>query len=264
MMKNTQRIWRIYKIFISVFTAIVGALFIVQAWRIFIAGGKGGYTVPVISQRFSEIAIPVYLWIVAVAVGGVCAYAPNKEEKPKAFVETKIQLQRLYGRVKDSEKLPEIRKCRKFRLALYIECLAVTVFAAAMVLWILLSKSYVPKLSGEFFINHNAVVDRLIFIMPWVLGAGVNAYMVSAITENNRKQEIAFLKAELVKQVKAGIVIKEQSKPQEKSYAKLLLGLRIGFAVAAVVLLIIGVYNGGMEEVFKKAINICTQCIGLG
>jgi hypothetical protein len=264
MMKNTQRIWRIYKIFISVFTAIVGALFIVQAWRIFIAGGKGGYTVPIISQRFSEIAIPVYLWIVAVAVGGVCAYAPAKEEKPKAFVETRVQLQRLYGRVKDGKQLPETRKCRRFRLALYIECVVVAMFALAIILWILLSKAYVPKLSGEFFVNHNAVVDRLIFIMPWVLGAAVNAYMVSAIAEKNRKQEIDFLKAELVKQVKAGIVVKEQSKAQEKSFEKLLLGLRIGFAVAAVLLLIIGVYNGGMEEVFKKAINICTQCIGLG
>ena len=135
MTKNTKRLWRIYKIFISVFTTIVGALFIVQAWRIFIAGGKGGYTVPIIRQRFSEIAIPVYLWLAAIVVGGVCTYISAEEEaKPKAFVETRVQLQRLYGRVKDSEKLPEIKKCKRFRFALYIECLLVAIFALVMVL----------------------------------------------------------------------------------------------------------------------------------
>ncbi|MBE5746817.1 MAG: thioredoxin [Clostridiales bacterium] len=31
-----------------------------------------------------------------------------------------------------------------------------------------------------------------------------------------------------------------------------------------IVLLIWGICNGGMADVLKKAINICTQCIGLG
>ena len=34
--------------------------------------------------------------------------------------------------------------------------------------------------------------------------------------------------------------------------------------VLAIGLLVIGVQNGGMKEMFLKAINICTQCIGLG
>ena len=33
---------------------------------------------------------------------------------------------------------------------------------------------------------------------------------------------------------------------------------------AAVVLIILGVMNGGMRDVLAKAINICLECIGIG
>ena len=256
--------WLIYKIVLSVFTAVVGALFIMQVWRIFKAGGKGGYTVPVISARFAEISVPVYLWMVTVLVGGILSYIyPQNEGKPKVYVETKVQLQRLYGRVQGAEKLPTVKRHKKFRLTLQIVCGVLCIVSAAMVLWTLLSATYQPKLSGAFFTNHNAVADRLIFMLPWVLGTGVNAYLVCALSEKSRQQEVELLKAELVKQIKEGNVA-QQSKEKEKSSDKLVLGLRVGFAVVAVILVIVGIFNGGMADVFKKAINICTQCIGMG
>ncbi|MCD8021743.1 MAG: procyclic acidic repetitive family protein [Lachnospiraceae bacterium] len=39
---------------------------------------------------------------------------------------------------------------------------------------------------------------------------------------------------------------------------------RLAIAVVAVIFLVIGVNNGGMRDVLVKAINICTECIGLG
>lgn len=40
--------------------------------------------------------------------------------------------------------------------------------------------------------------------------------------------------------------------------------LRGGIAVAAILLIALGVCNGGMADVLGKAIRICTECIGLG
>lgn len=40
--------------------------------------------------------------------------------------------------------------------------------------------------------------------------------------------------------------------------------IRVIIAAAAVVLIALGVMNGGMFDVLVKAINICTECIGLG
>lgn len=44
----------------------------------------------------------------------------------------------------------------------------------------------------------------------------------------------------------------------------LLLSARIGVGVVAVVFIIVGAINGGANDVLIKAINICTECIGLG
>ncbi len=43
-----------------------------------------------------------------------------------------------------------------------------------------------------------------------------------------------------------------------------LTAVRIALAVAGAALTVLGVLNGGMYDVLVKAINICTECIGLG
>ena len=40
--------------------------------------------------------------------------------------------------------------------------------------------------------------------------------------------------------------------------------LRIVLIAAAIALIILGICNGSANDVFVKAINICTECIGLG
>lgn len=40
--------------------------------------------------------------------------------------------------------------------------------------------------------------------------------------------------------------------------------LRTGLLVLALVLIVLGVLNGGLRDVLIKAANLCTECIGLG
>ena len=40
--------------------------------------------------------------------------------------------------------------------------------------------------------------------------------------------------------------------------------VRIALYAVAMVLIVLGIHNGGMRDVLIKAINICTECIGLG
>ena len=40
--------------------------------------------------------------------------------------------------------------------------------------------------------------------------------------------------------------------------------VRIALYALAVVMIVLGINNGGMRDVLIKAINICTECIGLG
>ena len=85
------------------------------------------------------------------------------------------------------------------------------------------------------------------------------------------KKEIAIIKEQIAQNEKAGVKLQALSF-SEKIYQKMpfltskgwLLGVRVTLGVAGLALVIIGVWNGGMADVFHKAVNICTQCIGLG
>ena len=50
----------------------------------------------------------------------------------------------------------------------------------------------------------------------------------------------------------------------EASKAKRLRAVKIAVLVAAVIFVIAGIFNGSMEDMLIKAINICTECVGLG
>ena len=43
-----------------------------------------------------------------------------------------------------------------------------------------------------------------------------------------------------------------------------MIGVRAALGVLGLILIVVGINGGGMADVLEKAINICTQCIGLG
>lgn len=49
-----------------------------------------------------------------------------------------------------------------------------------------------------------------------------------------------------------------ETKPRAKGAVRILL------LSASAVLIVLGIFNGGLRDVLIKAINICTECIGLG
>lgn len=52
--------------------------------------------------------------------------------------------------------------------------------------------------------------------------------------------------------------------PAEKKPSKYLAAARLVLVGAAVALVVLGIGNGGAHDVLVKAVNICTECIGLG
>ncbi len=50
----------------------------------------------------------------------------------------------------------------------------------------------------------------------------------------------------------------------EASKAKRLRAVKTALLIIAVIFVIAGIFNGSMEDMLIKAINICTECVGLG
>jgi len=269
--KSAQTLRRIYGICLSALTVLIATLFIVQIWAIF--RSTDGYTLEIISEKFSQIAIPFWLWIVAIVGGGVISFIfPETEEMPKAFVDVRITLTRLQARIpKDAESLLEASEKGNGRKIAWGIGVGVCLISTVVALAYLFNAGYVVKFSGEFFQTH-AEAEKLIKIAPWVLASLCVCAGALIYQEYSLKKELAQVKGIFAEYAKNKALVQPQEKEEsawEKmskrlSSPKLLTAVRAGLAIVGIALFVIGIFNGGMADVLAKAVNICTQCIGLG
>ena len=274
MTKSKKRIfWLIYGTALTLFTLLLGTLFIVQVWSIFHSAPDNPFTVSIIKEKFSEIAVFVWLWIAIVAIGGVLSYAfPESETRPKAYVSVEQTLSRLKGvwAAEDAD-LQSLRKKSYIRYAVYGVVVAMFVAVTTLCLVWLFDTAYTPAHDSTFFTEHGAVADRLFKMMPWLLVAMVVWAAAVIFRALSLQEEASYVKA----QIAAGKRKPREAQTSAKAAPKkcvlttkqrqwLMLGLRVSLCAVAVVLLIVGVLNDGMIDVYEKAKNICTQCIGLG
>ena len=95
--------------------------------------------------------------------------------------------------------------------------------------------------------------QMLVHILPWVILAFAAVIAASVFCRRSMEREIGLLKG-----VSGGKAQEAAEKPSCVNY------VRIALYAAALVLIVLGINNGGMRDVLIKAINICTECIGLG
>ena len=271
--KNTVR--TIYAVCLAVWTAIVGVAFIVQIYSIYFSTEK--YTVQNISAHFKQIAFVFWIWILAIAGGGVLGWVfPEETAKPKAYIETRATLEKLKCRLPAyGDDLPFVKKEKTVRLTLRIASVIACLIAFGVSLAILLDTSYTPRFTSAFFTAHGGAVDRLLRAFPWVLCALLVCIITEAFAKRSMQRETAEVKTAIATNAKLGVRVTGQiTKPTlaEKLVQKCKftqtkgwkIGVRAAVGAIGVALVIVGIFNGGMRDVLMKAINICTQCIGLG
>ena len=267
---------RIYGICLTVLTVVVAMLFIVQIWLLFRATENSPYSVETVSQRFSQIAVPFYLWLAAIVGGGVLSYAfPEEAEMPKTQVDTRALLRRLKGRLPENDGgMVEVKRENTLRNVVWGVCAALVVAMTAITVVFLLNGDYVAKFDTEFFASH-VEAEKLLKLSPLVFVvlcacAGALIYQSYSL-----KKELALVKNAIAESAKRG---EKPAKTEEKrtiwgkiakffaifEKEKSVLIMRIAVAAVGVTLLVVGIGFDGMQEVLTKAINICTQCIGLG
>lgn len=274
--KNKQRIRVIYGICLGVWTVVTAVLFIVQVWALFRATDVDPYSVETVSKRFSQIAVPFWGWIALIVGGGVVSLAlPEIEQKPRALVSVGKTLTRLKGRLpENAEGMVELNKKSVLRKAVWIACAAVCVAAGAVVLAYLLNKDYVGKFTTEFYKTH-VEAEKLVKIFPWVFAALCVCAGALIYQSYSLRKELTLVKKMVADSARRGgkHAVQEEKNSCLQALEKRLACLRgeraknitrIVLAVGSVALIIIGIANGGMRDVLLKAINICTQCIGLG
>lgn len=133
------------------------------------------------------------------------------------------------------------------------------VFAAAMipVLLYITNGNHFPGSDLE-----SAFLALIAHVLPWT-AIGLAALMITGVLrEKSMQREIEAAKEQIRMEKEEGITKKPEK--TEKSPAGRIRMLRAALLALSVLLITAGVYNGSAKDVLGKAINICTECIGLG
>ena len=270
--KVKSRVHLIYGITLSVMLAVLGVLFICSCYSIY-KSGSSPFTRESIGEAFSRIAIPTYLTVAVVIGGGILSVVlPKEEPRLVAFRSSWIVLSKLSGKLDlnklDGELKEKIEKERKLRRLLDNINVALLTFSAIAPLFYVLNPANFPAVSGEYNaeISHGMLV-YLAFLAPLAIYEVV--YVI--LFDLSCKREIELTKVGIKE---AGVshveyechdcVMCRVSAYLKKNKKPILLGIRIALVCYAIVFIVLGIANGGMADVLNKAVNICTECIGLG
>ena len=258
------RIRRIYGIALSLALIVTGVLLMISCVQIYKSGSRP-FTPESISAAFSKIAVFVWVTVGAVILGIILALLfPAEQGKPRVIKQKKATLRRLQSRLDtglcDAECLASIRKEEKrrtvLRISSVIACVLVSVPAA------------VYALDPDHFVLYQDGVDKLnasvISACLWVIPTTVICLGIclafSYLEEASVDRQIRFVKGAIAKTGASA----PQGEPVKSPRVKLVWGIRGAVLLIALLFIALGITNGGMADVLSKAINICTECIGLG
>ena len=269
--KVKRNIRKYFGLFTSIWTGIVAIALIIQVWRVYGLQDRS-FTIERIATHFNEIAALVYIWLAAVIVSGVLAYViPAPQEKIIPYVELRYTLVRLEKRLGNTSA-QRVQQSAKRTVAYWV-CGVVALISSVVALVYMLAEY--PMLATKGFLAQHEETERVLRALVWVVaGLGVSI-AVAYYKDATYIKEIALAKEEIAENAKKGVKVVQ---PQEKTTFGGVLqkvfsftgnkwfvfGLRVAVAVLAVAFIFIGTDNGGMKAVLEKAINICTQCIGIG
>ena len=252
--------------------ALIGVLFIVSCYSIY-KSGSDPFTRKSIGEAFARIAVPVYLTLALVVIGGaIDVIMPREAKKLTGIRSPKTQVSKLAQRV-DVTSAPEelaakITKERGLRSLLTKIRLSLFVLSATLPLIYLLNPDNFPAVSGQY---NSEILHGMLFYLVCLIPLTAFEIAWVIVSDASYLRENEALKASL----KAGAqkdgdseelktrfaTVKEYLKENEKPIK---LGVRIAVLGCAALFIVLGIFNGGMADVLNKAINICTECIGLG
>lgn len=257
-MKNQTavRIRRIYGILLSL-SIVVAGLCLIGACLAIYDSGNGEYSPEAVAAAFSPISVPVYLCLVLVLAGFPLSWLlPAEKSKPKAGRQNAAILRRLHGKVSLEDCPAELRQAvaaqqtgRRLRSGVTLALSAGT-FLIFMLYVLTGDRFLLPDITASMIRAMALLLPCLLITFGW------------ALFTHYRNESSILLELELMKQAAKEAPSQASGAQPETSMNGDL--LRYGLLLLAVTVLLFGYFTGGTADVLTKAINICTECVGLG
>ena len=244
---------RIYGIALSCVIILAGICLMIACVGIYRSGDEP-FSREAVAAAFSPIAIPVYLCLVMIAAGfALKILFPIPAEKAAAVTQHGVILKRLFARADLENCSDELKKqiAAESALRKRNNLICASVLAASGIVFLIYA------LDGSHF--HSSDINGSMIRAMHVLLPCLAVSLAACIWLVAARKKSMLRQIELLKQCpRLSAAKSEATKPArtEKIQCALLL--------AAIALAVFGFVTGGTADVLTKAINICTECIGLG
>lgn len=256
--KNVTVICRIYRILLSISVIAAGLCLILGCLSIYYSKDLS-YSRQAVAQVFNTIAVPVYICLGLSAVSlvlGVLFPAFSVKHNPKISYKNRLSLllSKKDFKALSGKELSAIEKERKKRrLITALQAVAVSVACLVFLIY---------ALNGEHYDNsdiNGSVINAMWVLLPCL----VVIFAVSVLAEIFRSKSFR----REIEQVKKLPSVKSNSAEnisgKNKGDIKISV-IRCAILLLSIGILIYGFATGGVYDVLTKAVNICTECIGLG
>lgn len=254
--ENMMRYHRIYNIVFSIVIVFAGICLMAGCLSIYHSGNQP-FSRESVAATFSGIAFPVILCLVMTILSFIFeGISPSaKESKPKfkpyqAMI-NRLHLTRDFMRCDESLR-DELMALQKKRRTLAISRTVVLTISSIVFL--------IYALNGSHFHQseiNSSMIHAMMVLTPCMLVSFAYALYVSLTDDKILEKEI-----ELMKQIppleQERVEIEKFDDSTKMNY------IRCAIIALAVFFIITGYMAGGTIDVLAKAINICTECIGLG
>lgn len=253
--ESTMRLHRIYNILFSVVIIIAGICLIIGVLTIYNSGDHP-FSRESVAATFSTIAFPVYLTLVMAVISFVWEIcSPSEKEKVPNAKDYPALLESLYNKkdfsaaeVSIQEEVRALWKNRKMHST--IRTIVLVVCSAIFLLYALNSANF-----HQSEIN-SSMINAMKVLVPCSLVSFAYALFVAIHNEKSIRKEM-----EIVKKFPAlGTSADGEIVTEEKRLSP----YRNAILAVSIILIVYGFLCGGTVDVLAKAINICTECIGLG
>lgn len=257
--KTMQRLHLLYSILLSAMLAMTGVLLITACIGIYASGSKP-FTPESVAAAFSGIAIPVYLCVALIMGGFVLdGFFPAKEKKHPIQKQHDTILARLH------EKL-ELRACSAQLQAAIAKAQAGRKLHRLITLILLILGSGLFLSYGANPANFHqseitASMQKAMYVLLGCMAVPFGYAVFTAYYARKSKEKEILLVKQAMAQTPDAVKAPECT---GKSPCSMLPAIRWAILSVSIVILLYGFFAGGTNDVLTKAINICTECVGLG
>ena len=250
---------RIYLIFQAILCILLVILLSASAVTIYREGAARKaehplepiYTREIVAEKAAPIA-PLFFTAVGLLVAGL-VLGIEDDNANQAAEDSELMRNFITARVvKPSDAM---RKAQGGQKRWMLIGWGVFILCMLPILCYIINPAHFPQedLEGMF-------IGLLLVVLPWTI-VGLGALAVCfRIRERCILRETEAAQERLKEEKEAGVSPETKAAPLSKSIG----ALQTALIAIAVGLIVAGVFNGSARDVLYKAINICTECVGLG